>query len=596
LTLQFSPFVALFLLTGTVTLVFTILGWGNRRVRIALPFTLLMGALTVWIYGYTLEILTPDLGTSLFFNHIEIPAMHTVPVAFLMIALYYTGHGRYVTTRTLPLFFLGTVTFSLLEFTNPLHYLYYPGFYPVTYDGAVIWGHAHGPFFWLAIAYTYGFSILALVLIVSHIFATGTHMRRPLALMLVAAGIPVVVNLISVFGLAPFPAVDKTPIAFMITGILLAFGLFRSLFSAVPVAYSRVIATMPDGVIITNGPTRVIDQNPAAEEITGVRLGDAIGREIADLLPALTPVLAGPDLPEEGMRTECTIPQEGRQPRIFDVIAMPLGERGTGAGGGLFVLRDVTERRRAELALAESNRKLNLLTGITRHDLSNKLQVAVLAHDLLRSEITDEVQAEHLAQLERALNAMIEQIEFTQDYEQLGAESPSWQMIDALVRRAWGQAGSRAVTLSSSVDQLEVCADAMLEKVFYNLFDNALNYGGEGMHAIVVSSHPDGTDLVVVVEDDGAGIPAADKDRLFERGFGQHTGLGLFLSREILSITGIAIAETGEPGGGARFEIRVPAGRFRHAAAREPQGYRGRRSGPSRFVDDYGSTPRSPVE
>jgi signal transduction histidine kinase len=69
--------------------------------------------------------------------------------------------------------------------------------------------------------------------------------------------------------------------------------------------------------------------------------------------------------------------------------------------------------------------------------------------------------------------------------------------------------------------------------------------------------------LVISVEDDGVGISGEDKERLFGRGFGHHTGLGLFLSREILSITGITITETGEPGKGARFEILVPEGVWR---------------------------------
>jgi signal transduction histidine kinase len=70
--------------------------------------------------------------------------------------------------------------------------------------------------------------------------------------------------------------------------------------------------------------------------------------------------------------------------------------------------------------------------------------------------------------------------------------------------------------------------------------------------------------LILVVEDDGAGIPWPDKERVFERGFGRNTGLGLFLAREILGSMGMAIAETGVPGHGARFEIRVPASRVRY--------------------------------
>jgi signal transduction histidine kinase len=83
------------------------------------------------------------------------------------------------------------------------------------------------------------------------------------------------------------------------------------------------------------------------------------------------------------------------------------------------------------------------------------------------------------------------------------------------------------------------------------------------MTSIRIDTRASGRDLVVTFEDDGDGIGAKDKERLFERGFGKNTGLGLFLSREILSITGITITENGEPGKGARFELAVPAGQYR---------------------------------
>jgi len=64
-------------------------------------------------------------------------------------------------------------------------------------------------------------------------------------------------------------------------------------------------------------------------------------------------------------------------------------------------------------------------------------------------------------------------------------------------------------------------------------------------------------------EDDVDDVPAGEKERIFTRGFGKNTGLGLFLSREILAITGITIRETGESGKGVRFEITVPKGAWR---------------------------------
>ena len=68
----------------------------------------------------------------------------------------------------------------------------------------------------------------------------------------------------------------------------------------------------------------------------------------------------------------------------------------------------------------------------------------------------------------------------------------------------------------------------------------------------------------------GEGIPAAYKEKCFERGVGKNTGWGLFLVREILAVTRITIAETGEPGKGARFEMHIPADTFRREREKAP--------------------------
>ena len=118
------------------------------------------------------------------------------------------------------------------------------------------------------------------------------------------------------------------------------------------------------------------------------------------------------------------------------------------------------------------------------------------------------------------------------------------------------------VSLNVAVPGVTVFADPMFEKVFTNLLDNSLRHG-ERVTEVRVSSHKEGTVLIVMWEDNGIGIALGDKEQIFEKGFGKHTGLGLFLVREILSLTGITITETGVPGTGARFEIRVPDGAYR---------------------------------
>jgi signal transduction histidine kinase len=225
---------------------------------------------------------------------------------------------------------------------------------------------------------------------------------------------------------------------------------------------------------------------------------------------------------------------------------------------------DITERKRAEEALQTIHRKLNILSGITRHDINNQLITILGFLGLAKKGIADPVVRDFLEQGEKAAQIIGQQIEFTKKYEKIGVHAPQWQDVTACLAAIRPTLPLGKITISVSLDALFVYADPMFEKVFSNLIDNSLRYGGEAMTTIRISSHEKGAGLVVVVEDNGAGIEEETKKRLFERGFGKHTGFGLFLSREILSITGITITGSGEPGKGTRFEIHVPKGCYRH--------------------------------
>jgi PAS domain S-box-containing protein len=565
LLLSYSVFIILlYFISGTITLYFTVLGWRNRNVRLSLPFTLLMACLTIWFYAYILEITSPDLNTALLFTSIEIPCIMSIPVGFFFIVLFYTGRERYLTFRTVPLFFIVPVLLCFAVITNPLHSLYYTGFSVVTYEGLNLWIYHHGPLFWIAVVYSYGLSFLAVLLILSHMSETGRCHHRPLNYLLFASLAPFIANLMYVLQIPPSPYLDLTPLAFMVTTLLLIAGLFRYLFTRVPIAYARIISTMRDAVIITSGPSRVIDLNPAAEKVLGTPLREAIGRDIGTLLPSLPEHLTDLLLSEEGARVEYQIPGNGSL-QYFDIMAMPLGEGRTAASeGSLFVLRDITERKEAEIALADANRKIRLLSSITRHDIRNQLAGLSGYLELSRESIGNPNDiTRYVSRMQMVTKAIENQIAFTKYYENLGGGPPIWQDIRTCVRQSMAGLQFGSVQIRTDPIDLEVLADPLFGKVFYNLFDNALRYGGNGMSTISISSFTDGSSQVIVVNDDGEGIAENDKEKIFSRGFGKNTGLGLFLTREILSLTGITIAENGTPGRGARFEIRVPPDRYR---------------------------------
>jgi PAS domain S-box-containing protein len=560
--LSYSAAVITMLLAGIVSALLTFVAWRHRTIPIIQPFLLLMASVTIWIFGYAGELMSSDLSTVLLLNDIEYPAVTTVPVAWLFLVLVYTGRGHYLTRRTVPLFFVIPAIVWLLVLTNPYHYLFYSGFSPLSFDGTTIWIYEHGPLFWLHIGYTYLLTFVALVIAAGRLFGSTKLYRRQSAILLFAAIIPALTNIAYVVPSIPFPDYDLTPISFLITGIILAIGILRyQLFSSVPVAYSRVFSTMGDGVVVVSPKNRVLDLNPAAGEIAGIISTDAIGQDLGAVIPELAPVTAE----SFSKKTECHIEirRDTTSPRYFDVLVTPMKVGIISDGAYLCLLRDITDRKHAELALSEANRKISLLTNITRHDITNKILAVSSYLELIRELATDPGQIDYLNKQEQAVMAMNEQIAFTKEYQQLGTEVPSWQDAGKIVQIAKTQVDFGKVSLESSIGSWEVFADPMLNKVFSNLCDNAVKYGGPAIRTIRISSDREGNDLLIVVEDDGAGIPAQDLPRLFERGFGKHTGLGLFLSREILAITGITIRVTSDPGRGARFEIRVPAGKFR---------------------------------
>lgn len=229
---------------------------------------------------------------------------------------------------------------------------------------------------------------------------------------------------------------------------------------------------------------------------------------------------------------------------------------------------ELQERKRFEAAIQLANRKLSTLSSITRHDILNQVTAIVMYLSLAEEIATDPQVKEHLTKIEQITHLIQRQIRFTRDYQNIGATAPSWQEMPRVVREAASDINLGEIRIETDLDSLEVYADLLLEKVFFNLVDNSLRHGGH-VTIIRISYLREGEDLLLVYEDNGAGIPEGVKEKIFKREFYRNTGYGLFLSQEIVGITGSSIRETGVSGAGARFEIHIPKGMFRFSKDKE---------------------------
>ncbi|MBN1431517.1 MAG: PAS domain S-box protein [Methanomicrobiaceae archaeon] len=221
------------------------------------------------------------------------------------------------------------------------------------------------------------------------------------------------------------------------------------------------------------------------------------------------------------------------------------------------VSTNVTDQKITEKSLIEANKKLNLLNSITRHDILNQMTVLLGYFDLSRNKCQDEELKGFLEKQQKAAETIHQQISFTRDYQEIGVHKPEWQDISKMIEKPVKMLNLKDIEIENKCGNLRIFADPLLEKVFFNLIENSVRHGRK-VSKISFYTGKIHHGIILVCEDNGTGIPNEEKETIFKQGYGKNTGLGLFLIREILLITGFEIHETGIFGKGAKFEITIP--------------------------------------
>jgi PAS domain S-box-containing protein len=327
------------------------------------------------------------------------------------------------------------------------------------------------------------------------------------------------------------------------------------------------VESTDDGIIGMTPDGTITSLNSGAERLYGYPAEEVIGRSLSLLVPehrsgdlpyVLSRVRNGESI------SHYQTQRKTKGGKIFDIslTVSPIRNVEGHIIGASSIARDITETRHMEEALRQANKKLGLLNSITRHDILNQLTGLRAYIELMKDCAMDPEFAGFIRKGEQAAENIRSQLEFMRSYQDIGVKSPAWQNLPDTIREAVRPLDLRSVTIAIDLPQIEVFADPLLIRVFYNLAENAIRHG-ETVRTIRFRFMHGRDGGIIVCKDDGVGVPEGVKEQIFKREYFKHTGFGLYLSREILSITGISIRETGKPGTGARFEIAIPPVAYR---------------------------------
>lgn len=577
--MQFSFYAGLLLLSCLVSLALG--GYVSSRLfdPVVRSFFYLMIGIFCWSFSFLLEAVSTSLVFKLFWAVISVIDL-IVPVLFLYFVLQFTRSGdRFPPVAFFALLIIPCISF-FLSATFPLHGLVWPEIYLVkTIFAGFSLFYLHGAWYWVEVFYGFLLYFVAAWMLLRNALRSPPVYAAQMWLVFAGSLFPFISTVLYAFASPHFVGIDCTPFSFILTGIVLFYAITRhSLFDLIPIAHAQIVQDMQEGVIVLDKDDRIVEVNPVVQDLLPIT-----DQMIGEHYSILSPYLA--DCVKEG--TDCTISGNGIvkvADRWIEFRVYPINpeKNPVKAEGKLILCIDVTElmnakqelcsrndqlekevleRMNAEKSLQHANKKLSLLSSITRHDILNAVTV-VNGYTRILLDSGSDKNTDSLERIAEAGDKIVEIISFTGVYEEMGTRIPRWIPMEKVFDEADITALLQKITFSLENRNLQVFADLMFSRVFYNLLDNTIRHGS-GATSVRISGFCDGNGYCLVYEDNGTGIPDEEKEIVFRQGHGKNTGLGLFLIREILDITGIRIRECGEFGKGVRFEILIPEGGFR---------------------------------
>lgn len=325
----------------------------------------------------------------------------------------------------------------------------------------------------------------------------------------------------------------------------------------------------PDAIFIHDGTGAILDVNTQAVQSLGYDYEELCSMQVPDI-----EATRGEELDDtwRGMETGEMVKKEGRQQRkdgsTFPVdvwvtkLELPEGIR------YLALARDTSERKQYEEKLKEQRDNLQLLNEVVRHDIRNDLTVIKGYADLLTDHI-DEGGETELETVQQKAEEAIGLTKTARDLANVMLQSDAEKQrislahtLESQIEESRSGDAVAIVTVEGAIPDVSVTADNMLEAVFRNLLQNAIQHNDKAVPEVAVTAEESDDSVRVRIADNGPGIPDSRKDEIFARGEkgleSAGTGLGLYLVETLVDRYGGDVwVEDAEPEG-AVFVVELP--------------------------------------
>ncbi|WP_083893778.1 histidine kinase N-terminal 7TM domain-containing protein [Halovivax asiaticus] len=393
--------VTLLAISALITAVLGLYAYRHRAKPGATSFAVLMVSLFVWSATYAVGLLVTDTGWRMLVLRVMWIGLATLYVWWFLFALTYTGHGDFVTRRSVGTLLIIPTIVTVGIWTNPWHHLFWIDQSVVIVDGLAVMDPVFGPLFWVQVVFSYALIAIGASLLLRLIYRSEYLYADQSVLLLVGIAAPLAMNMIDIMGLLPQPGVDYTPHAFTVTGLAFGYALFRhQLFDLVPatrqLGRNAAINQLDDGVIIVDTGHRIVYCNAAA--------GDVIGSDPADVLGVAVRTVVDDSRIDFG--SEDGLAEIERDDRTYEVRTSPITDRRDRLIGHTLVVHDVTARAEREHELATQRDELatvndlnsvlrgvnqGLVSATSREEIEQTVCERVVAADLYRTACVGDV-------------------------------------------------------------------------------------------------------------------------------------------------------------------------------------------------------------